>query len=595
VTVTSNPVASISSVPPLCEGETNDVLFTGTAGATATYSWTFGNAAVISGSGAGPYTLQWNSAGQDQVQISVDDNGCIATATIDITVNPIPTSDFMINNSACINNPVNISYSGTATPNATYNWSFSGGTVSGSGSGPYSVVWNASGSYQISLTVTENGCESAPTDLMANVNPLPVVFAGNDQSGCSGTTVNIGTMPVAGEIYSWSPSTNLSNANTSDPVVSLFNSSTISEDVEYILTVTDANGCINNDAVLVTANPLPVIGFSPLPGQCIDNNNFNLSAFANIQGGVNYNWTFTPEASILHSNLQDLNVSYSSIGTYPVLLTADYNGCPSQPYVDSLTIFEMPLADFIPLTISGCEPLTVQFNNRSIGGNTYDWNFGDGGTADVENAIHVFQHAGTYSVSLNTMNIHGCVTDTNYVNLIDVYAQPNGDFIPNPQVANILAPVIQFQNYSSNVLSYMWDFGDSDTSTTWSPNHEYADTGTYEITLMLISPHGCVDTVRGLVRVEDNFSFYVPNAFTPNGDGVNDYFRGYGVAIRNYQMRIYNRWGELVYVTNNYEKPWDGRVNNNDVVQNDVYVYRIDLTDHHGDTHTYVGDVSVIK
>jgi gliding motility-associated-like protein len=111
---------------------------------------------------------------------------------------------------------------------------------------------------------------------------------------------------------------------------------------------------------------------------------------------------------------------------------------------------------------------------------------------------------------------------------------------------------------------------------------------------MMISPHGCVDTVRGIVRVEENFSFYVPNSFTPNGDGVNDMFRGYGVAINSYQMNIYNRWGELIYTTNNYDKPWDGAISTDDV-QNDVFVYHIALVDQHGEKHTYVGDVSVIR
>ena len=133
----------------------------------------FGNGVVLSGFGQGPYSVQWNSAGQDQVHLTVNENGCIDSSLVDVLVYPIPTSNFVINNSACVNQPVSLSYSGTATGAGTYNWSFSGGTVSsGSGQGPYSIVWNTPGSYQISLTVSEHGCVSAQTDLMATVNLL---------------------------------------------------------------------------------------------------------------------------------------------------------------------------------------------------------------------------------------------------------------------------------------------------------------------------------------------------------------------------------------------------------------------------------------
>ena len=111
--------------------------------------------------------------------------------------------------------------------------------------------------------------------------------------------------------------------------------------------------------------------------------------------------------------------------------------------------------------------------------------------------------------------------------------------------------------------------------------------------LIVTSPDGCIDTIAGVVRVEDNFAFYIPNAFSPNGDGVNDSFRGFGVAIRAFSMSIYNRWGELIYRTNDYNQPWDGKVK--DTVQNDVYVYRIEVVDHHEEKHVYLGNVSVVR
>ena len=594
--VTAIPVVYISTIPSLCIGQINNLSFTGNTGAGSVYNWNFGNASVISGAGAGPYTLQWNIAGSDHVQLSVNDNGCVSQSQIDVTVYPVPQSDFIIDNVACIGAPVTVNYNGTASTAANYHWTFNGGTiVNGSGSGPYSVSWNSPGVITVSLTVDENGCVSPQTDLQTMVNPLPTAFAGNDQIVCSGKVVIIGSASVAGQIYSWTPTINLSDPVISNPTATVFNNTTTSKLNSFIVSVTDIIGCLNSDTVNVTSYPEPVINFKRPSSQCLSENNFLLDALSNLPAGMNYSWIFSPEANTLSSNQKDVSVIYSAVGTFPVTLNGDYNGCPALSYTDSITVDAMPTTDFIPLVTNGCEPLTVPFKNTSTGnGNTYLWNFGDGNNGYDNDAVHVFLHSGEYSVSLSAININGCRADTTYFKLISVYNKPDGKFIPNPEVADILSPVVQFQNYSSNAISYLWDFGDNETSTFWNPSHTYSNTGDYNITLLLVSPHGCLDTVRGVVRVEDSFSFYIPNSFTPNGDGINDEFRGYGVSFKSYLMNIYNRWGELIYSTNDYNKPWDGKMNS-ETVQNDVFVYRIVLIGPHDEKHTYVGNVSVIK
>ena len=596
VAITDIPVVSISGIAPLCEGSVANASFTGVAGPTAVYQWSFGNATILSGTGAGPYSLEYLTVGNDQVMLTVTENNCTNSDTIDVTVYPIPTSLFTIDNVACINQPVGITFIGNATPAAAYNWIFAVPTsINGSGQGPYSITWNAAGSYQISLVVTENGCISAQTDIFATVNPLPVVVAGADKSACSGIPVPLGDFNTLGWSYQWTPTQDLSNPIISNPTVTIHNNSNAEATRDYYLIVTDANGCINSDTVAVETHPFPVIGFPKNPGQCIDNNAFNFSGFSNLTSGMNYNWMFAGPSNPPTGSQQAVVVSYSAVGTFPVQLTGDYSGCPALPYIDSVTVYEMPAPHFTPLVTEGCRPLIVPFSNLTSGnGNGYNWSFGDGGSAGLSDPTYTYNTAGVYSVSLTASTNHGCTVDTVYNNLISVFADADANFIPSPAIANILAPTIQFQNYSTNVLTYQWDFGDSTfLSNDWSPDHTYGKIGTYDITLMVISADGCVDTVRGTVKVEDNFSFYIPDAFTPNGDGVNDVFRGYGIAIESYTMNIYNRWGELIFKTNNYEHPWDGRLASGPVLT-DVYVYRIVLTDLHGLEHTYVGDVSVV-
>ncbi len=596
VAVTAYPVVSISPVPSLCKGETYNTTFTGITGAGSSFNWNFGNATILAGTLQGPYTLQWNKTGIDRIQLTVNNNGCIAQSFIDVLVNEIPTSDFVVSSSTCVFAPVLLNYTGTASANADYNWTFGGGTVvSGTASGPYSVSWNSSGVFTISLTVDENGCVSPQTYLPVQLHSLPVVFAGNDQLLCSGTTVTIGSPAVAGEIYLWTPATNLSDPKLSNTKVTALNTTNTIKQDSYILSTTDANGCVNTDTVLISSYPEPVINFTRPSSQCLKNNSFSFSALSNIPSGMNYSWMFSPEASTFLSIQSNVSINYSSVGTFPIVLRGDYNGCPAQSFTDSVSVFEMPAAEFFPVVTNGCEPLTVSFKNFSSGnGNTYSWNFGDGTSDNSNNAIHVYEHAGDYAVSLTTVNDKGCSVSKSFNSLISVYSKPAGQFISNPQIADILTPVVQFQNYSTNAIYYSWDFGDGFSSAEMNPNHTYSDIGIYNITLILISPLGCVDTVQGLVRVEDTFSFYIPNSFTPNGDGINDAFKGYGTSVKNYLMNIYNRWGKLIYSTDSYDKPWDGKVNS-ETVQNDVYIYRIVLFDQLDGKHTYEGDVSVIK
>jgi gliding motility-associated-like protein len=596
LSVTSAPQVSISPIPDLCVGGTGNISFTGIAGAGSTFNWNFGTATVISGSGSGPYVLQLNNAGTIPVQLSVTENGCTSQSSINITVYPIPTSDFVIDNSACIGETVTLNYSGTATSNANFTWSFGGGTVvSGSGEGPYSIAWNAPGTYNISLDVDEHGCISTQTNLTATVNPLPTATAGNDASVCSGVAVSLGAPSNPNESYEWSPVTNLNDATISEPVATPVNNGNANKIDVYIVKVTDANGCINTDTVEVESYPVPVIDFDTPPGQCIENNLFIFSAGSNIPVGVSYQWTFSPEANIPSSNQSDIAVKYSVPGAFPVTLSADYNGCIALPHADSVHVYPMPTADFKPQVTQGCEPLTVPFTNLSTGdSNVYSWDFHDGVNDNTEDPAHQFVHSGLYAVSLISVNKFGCTTDTIFPDLIDVFPMPSGQFVPNPPVANILSPTIQFQNYSTNSAIYTWEFGDADTSVDWSPSHTYSDTGSYIVTLMLESSKGCFDTIQGIVRVEDNFSFYIPNSFSPNDDGINDAFRGYGIAFRKYEMSIYDRWGVLIYRTDNYERPWDGKLKSG-VIQNDTYVYRFAIIDQHNEEHTFVGNVSIIK
>ncbi len=592
IIVNVHPVAAFTGTPVLCTGVQNTITFTGTASGSANYTWNFGNATVVSGSNEGPYILEWNNAGNQIINLTVAENGCSDTTSFAVLVNAMPTSAFNMQPAVCAGDPVTVVFTGNALVNANYTWNFSGATVqSGSGQGPYTLVWNTAGNPNVTLTVSQNGCVSPVALNPILVSAYPAAIAGTNAIVCSGTAVQVGFNPEAGVTYSWLPVNDLVDPAASSTTVETNNGSIVTQMTTYTLTAVNATGCTTSDAVDVTVNPIPVVTFAS-GAQCFDGNSFQFNADGNLIPGATYSWSFGDGSTSTDQN--PVGVSYAAAGTYPVTLNATYNNCDAVPFTNEALVYISPVADFTPLVIKGCEPLEVPIMNLSTGdGNNYAWSFSDVSESGDEAPTHIFEHAGTYSVSLHATTQNGCMDDITYTDLITVYPTPVANFTPQPAVTTIWEPLIRFDNFTTHGDVYAWTFGDSTSSEIFRPDHEYKDTGTFEIVLYVATYHGCVDTIRGTVRIEYGYTFYVPNSFTPDGNGVNDFFKGYGTSIKEYEMRIFDRWGAAIFTTNSYDLPWDGKSGSNPA-QSDVYVYKIKVTDFYNKVHDYVGRVTLI-
>ncbi|TAH41779.1 MAG: PKD domain-containing protein [Bacteroidetes bacterium] len=596
VRIDAIPVASFTADPSSCPGVQNTVNFTGSPSGGANYIWDFGTATVISGSGSGPYVLSWSSPGQMNINLIVENNGCNDTTMLAVTVFPTPTSTFSYPASICPGDTAQIIYTGSAGPGSTYTWDFAGGTViSGTDEGPYLVSWPGGGTPALSLIVNENGCPSILTQNNISIAPLPIVSAGSDVTICSGTSTLIGSNPSAGTTYLWYPSTGLIDPNASSTTVQGTTSGVFAELRNYILRATSSLGCTNSDSIKVTINPVPTSVFtSPLP-QCLDNNSFKFYLSGTVIPGAQYIWDFGPLANPQQSNLAaPPPVSYPQIGTYAVTVQASYGPCIAPPFTDSVRIIPNPVANFSALIVEGCVPLTVPFVNQSSGlWNNYVWTFSDQSTDTSAQALHVFTSPGTYTVELLAQTTNGCTDKITYNDLIRVNPKPVPAFFPSPQTTSIFEPMIQFINSTTGINSYTWEFGDGDSSYAVNPDHLYREIGEYTVSLYVTNIYGCKDTITALVRIEDDFTFYIPNTFSPNGDGKNDFFGGFGTRLKSYQMDIFDRWGLLVYSTDDILKPWDGKNNNN--VQADVYIYKIRVTDNKNQGHEYTGHVNIVR
>ena len=138
----------------------------------------------------------------------------------------------------------------------------------------------------------------------------------------------------------------------------------------------------------------------------------------------------------------------------------------------------------------------------------------------------------------------------------------------------------------------------SNTSTVTNPSHSYGFVGMYGVNLVATSIKGCKDTAKVMVEITPDFALYIPNTFTPDGNGVNDIFQPMGVGIdeENYRLDIYDRWGENIFTSNSFRKGWDGTVKGGSkMAEQGVYIYKMQVKDTQGNKHPYVGHVTVIK
>jgi len=246
---------------------------------------------------------------------------------------------------------------------------------------------------------------------------------------------------------------------------------------------------------------------------------------------------------------------------------------------------------------SGCVPYTAVFTNTSLAGQQFFWDFGDGSTSTDENPTHVYNSTGTYIVRLRAVDSSTCnLFDTTQKTIV-ASDKPTANFSYAPQPPKENTPII-FTNSSTGATLYKWMFGDGDTLVTVNRDtvisHIYNATGTYNACLVTYNNFGCTDTACHPVQAIVIPIVDVPNAFTPNGDGVNDLVTVKGFGIQKMDWRIFNRWGTPVFRTGNISQGWDGRYKG--LLQpQEVYVYVLDITFTDGTTYRKKGDITLLR
>ncbi len=348
-----------------------------------------------------------------------------------------------------------------------------------------------------------------------------------------------------------------------------------------------------------TVSPL----IQSLPGSTVTITN------TTIPGPWQYLWDFGDGNT---STVSDPTIShtYSTYGTYIISLTVTSNVCIETQTQAILIDPIPPVIDFSYDPASGCVPLTVNFTNLSkfADPSTYVWEFGDGqGTSHAIDPTYTFFQPGKYSVTLSASNITGPSVTLTKLLIIEVFPKPQADFAVKPALVYIPGGILFTSNRSFDATTFFWDFGDGSNSLEQEPEHQYKTEGLYNITLIASSVHGCSDTtvMVGAVRVQKGGQVLIPNAFSPNlsgsasgaggmSDGKNDIFLPITRGVVEFELLVFNRWGQLLFESRDPQTGWDGYYNGRLCAQ-DVYVYRLSAMYENGERIVRVGDINLIR
>ena len=633
ITVNANPVPLFTAAP-VCEGSiTTFVNQTPLNPSVASWDWDFNKDGTVDDITQNPtYTYTPGTYTASLVATTNSVPACSATYTTTVTVYPNPVAAFVAS-AECMGNATAFdnSASDIAAPDVivSYDWDFGDGKTQ-SANNPNHLYTNC-GSYIANLTIKSNhNCSSATSrPVLVNCNPI-VAFTAPDVCLNLITDFTNNSSIVSGSIATWDWKFGDGGLNgTKSP------SYTYLKDGTYTvsLTATSDKGCTASKTIPVKVFPLPVAMFSYIKHTCLGSPTSLKDASTISSGNIgSYDWDLNNDG-IVDNHLQNPVLFATSPGWQKVhLAVLSDHACPGDtvmsyyvnPNPDPTMAVDDP--DGCPVhhanLSGGVIPASVDHANSII---KWQWDIESNGSVEFTNdypqgkntdlvAYDFINNDPTspkmYSVTLTVTTDSGCVgSRTSSSQFVTVFPQPRPGFTwtPNEPKPDILSPRVSFYNQAIGATSVKWNFGDGhvrdpklNVSTLWNPEHDYeyesAVSSFYDVWQWVVNDYGCKDSVMHTLEILPNWTFYIPNAFTPNGDGMNDGFGAKAININSFNLWIFDRWGNMIFYSNQLDLYWDGTVQGHEeIVQEDVYVWKVKFKDIFGKNHNQVGTVTLVK
>lgn len=429
----------------------------------------------------------------------------------------------------------------------------------------------------------QNGCISSESFEILQPEALQISSSKVDASCFDDSDGSIQVVVSGGvEPYNYSWNNGMSDANLSDLPAGI-----------YTLSLNDNNGCISQEMIEISQPEEIVVQVNGLPEACFGT---ELNFTSSVQGGagnLSYQW-------FQGSTEQTLALVADSSRSI-ILSVQDQNGCVGQGS-HNLTVYELPEVNILPETAAICAGTCVFVEVVEVPGGMYTWKTDD--ESYFGNNVNLcFDEPGMQDLTLSITDGNGCTNERLFEQYFVVHELPIADFSVSSNEVKILTAVVHFANQSQGANSFLWDLNDrivGEESTDTSLTYTYTEVGDYPVYLTAYNEYGCEDQAIRWIKVIDDFLIWIPNAFTPNNDGLNDEFRPVGNLISSgkYELSIFNRWGHLVFQTTNPSEGWDGSRLTSDKEgssESEVYVYKITATTSEGEVKEFTGRVTLVR
>lgn len=511
------------------------------------------------------------------------ENGCISSSDeVTVTVIGRPTIDAGDSVETCPGEPVQLQAQASGVPGPfIYTWYPVSGLDNPNVQNPIASPLVTTKYY---VYASAQGCEGNVDSVIVFVKPAPIVDADTTDSQyhiCQGDTVylpgKVSSLVQPVHIRWWGKNTNhtqwLSDTTIANPFVVPQASGT------YYLQAFAGDCYSNIDSVYIRVTPK--LDIKKFPDEAIVCKGTQIPiAVGNIPAGATVMW-LNPLDSSLISNDSILFINPETNTTYLIYIVHEV--CE---YWDSIkvTVYPQPKARFRAGYNESCNQLEVSFSDISEHAVAWMWDFGDGtSVVNLQHPTHVYTQPGTYTVTLRIKGYGGCKDSSVYQQTFTVKEGVTAKFTsePNSPVTMILPQTyVQFIDSSKNAVAWLWDFGDGYTSVEQNPVHQYLTIGQYFVNLQVIDTNGCVDAYAKGPYIVIEPSVQVYNVFTPNGDGINDYFRIPYDGHASYELIVYDRWGMRMYSTTNpQDKGWNGITPDGKEAVEGVYFYSLKIGD----------------
>lgn len=577
--------ASVSFISDsVCLGESISFInTTSSSSSSVTYSWDFGDGGSSSlysptytYAAVGAYTVTL------QAQVSGGTSGCVASTQRAVKIYEVPSVDFSYTNVCQSDSAVftNLTSYTSGLSSMTFDWDFGDGYTSSLESPKHKYLTPTN--YSVELTgTTTNGCTNAKDYIVSIYNMPTANFSYADV--CLGSLMNFtssSSIPTGTLSYDWDFD-DATTATVENPV-HLY-SLDQSYDVELI--VTSNYNCTDTVVKTVNVYPLPVVKFGVDP--VCDGISSVFSDSSSVSSGfiTNYNWDFSDGSSSTSQNPGHL---FLNVGNYNVTLsTTTDHGCVNDT-TQVVTVNPLPVANF-DIT-DACLGASVSFDNTSaiqFGSLTYNWDFGDGNTSTSTDPQHLYGLMGLFPVKLVATSSESCVDSL--IKYAEVFALPNVDAGVDTSVSQGFS--IQLDGYNSAAVSYSWTPSSTlDNSFIYNPEATPLETTTYK--LLIVDDNGCKNADTVVVEVLEDYSLYIHNIITPDGNGQNDVWKITNIeTFESANVYIYDRWGSEVLKVEGYQNDWEG-VKGTDQLPDGTYYYMIEFDD---SDKVYKGSLTVLR